>query len=257
MDGIREEVRQGISAGTLKLIAVITMLTDHIAAAVLVRMAQRDGAMGEELRAAYIVMRQIGRIAFPIYCFMLVEGFERTRSRLRYAMRLWGFALISEIPFDLAFSSRILEFGYQNVFFTLGIGLVTMMAMEAAGRKAFCADDRRKDRLVRGVLTAAAAAGGMLLAWFLRTDYSWMGVACILILYVLRKRRKAQLAAGYAAFVCLLGEIEAWPAFLALAAYKGKKGFSAKYFFYCFYPAHLIVLYLVCVLMGIALYPAV
>ena len=71
--------RQGISASTLKLIAVITMLIDHIAAAVLVRMlwtgmTGATGATREEFIDIYMVMRQIGRTAFPIYCYMLVEG---------------------------------------------------------------------------------------------------------------------------------------------------------------------------------------
>ena len=256
MDGKQENRWQGISGSTLKLIGVITMLIDHIAAAVIVRMAKAHGA-SVELWDVYEIMRDIGRTAFPIYCFMLIEGLKHTRSRWRYAARLWAFAFLSEIPFDLAFKSRILEFGYQNVFFTLAIGLVSLIALDEIDKKVFLAGNREADTWAKMILSLAAALGGMLLALFLRTDYSWMGVACILLMYLLRKWRGAQLAAGYAAFVVLLGEIAAWPAFLTLALYRGKKGGSAKYFFYGFYPMHLILLYLVCVLMGIALYPAI
>lgn len=247
---------QGISGSILKVIAVVTMLTDHIAAVVLVRVILASGG-SRDLYEVYNIMRQIGRTAFPIYCFLLVEGLEHTRSRWKYAARMGGFALLSEIPFDLAFSGKVLEFRYQNVFFTLAIGLLSMIVIDTAGRRVFCPENRTADALTRGALIISASLGGMALAAFLQTDYSWMGVACILLLYFLRGRQGWQLAMGYAAFVLLLGEIAALPAFLLLALYRGKKGFSCKYFFYGFYPVHLLLLYLACVLMGIAAYPAV
>lgn len=243
---------RGISASTLKLFAVVTMLIDHIAAAVLVRML-RAGAAGYEVYTIYSAMRQIGRIAFPIYCFLLVEGAERTSNRWKYAARLGAFALLSEIPFDLAFSSSVLEFGYQNVFFTLFLGLVTIMALGSLER--LWAE--RTSKLLEAVLAAGIACAGMGLAALLRTDYDWRGVACILLMYFLRKNRVLELIGGYAAFVALLGEVAALPAFLALACYRGRKGFSCKSFFYGFYPVHLLLLYLTCVLLGIAGYHAV
>lgn len=254
MEVVKERNWQGVSGSALKLLAIVTMLTDHIAATVLVRML-RAGA-GQELYIVYNAMRQIGRIAFPIYCFMLVEGLEHTRSRWRYAARLGSFALISEIPFDLAFSSRVLEFGYQNVFFTLTIGLGTMIAVEEIGKRRWGADGEGRQTVTGLVLTALAAAAGMRLAALLQTDYGWRGVACILILYFFRRRRALALVMGYAAFVLFLGELAALPAFLALALYRGRKGYSCKYFFYGFYPLHLLLLYLTCVLMGVAAYTA-
>ena len=246
MEVSREQ--SGISAGVLKIIAVLTMLIDHVAAAVLLRTIYATG--NTELMPLYIAMRQIGRIAFPIYCFMLVEGLERTRSRGNYLARMAGFALLSEIPFDLAFSSQVLEIGYQNVFFTLTIGLAAMIGIEQL---------REKIRLPlwQIVLTVCTTVAAMVLAYVLQTDYDWRGVACILIMYFFRHNRKAELIWGYVAFVLLLAEIAALPAFIALGFYRGRKGFSAKYFFYGFYPAHLLILYFVCVIMGIASIPAV
>ncbi len=108
-----------LSGSDLKIIAVIAMFLDHLAATVLVRCLVTgvfwDQAAWYEV---YQVMRNIGRVAFPIYCFLLVEGFIHTSDRRKYALRLFLFALISEIPFDLAFNAQVLEFGYQNVFFT-------------------------------------------------------------------------------------------------------------------------------------------
>ena len=145
------EKKKGISGSTLKMIAIVTMLIDHIGAAVLARLLMVNG-LGEldqtntdaimqwlsangALYWMYTVMRMIGRVAFPIFCFLLVEGFLHTHDVKKYAMRLGLFALISEIPFDLAFSSKILEFNYQNVFFTLFIGLLTMIAYRAVEEK--------------------------------------------------------------------------------------------------------------------------
>ena len=116
--------QKGLSGSTLKLIAIITMLIDHIGAAVIARLLIA-GQGSEMLYKIYYAMRAVGRVAFPIFCFLLVEGFFYTGSRKKYALRLFGFALLSEIPFDLAFSGKILEFGYQNVFFTLLIGLLS------------------------------------------------------------------------------------------------------------------------------------
>ena len=126
------ENKKGISGSTLKMIAIVTMVIDHIGAAVLARLLMVNG-LGEldqtnadaimqwlsangALYWTYTVMRMIGRVAFPIFCFLLVEGFLHTHDVKKYAMRLGLFALISEIPFDLAFSDKILEFNYQNVF---------------------------------------------------------------------------------------------------------------------------------------------
>ncbi len=255
MEVVNERKWQGVSGSTLKLLAVVTMLTDHIAATVLVRMLQAGA--GQELYIVYNAMRQIGRIAFPIYCFMLVEGLEHTRNRWRYAARLAIFALISEIPFDLAFSSRVLEFGYQNVFFTLTIGLATLIVIEEIGKR-HCGENGREQLTGAGViLTVGTAVAGMGLAALLQTDYGWRGVACILVLYFFRRRRTMALVMGYAAFVLLLGELAALLAFLALALYRGRKGYSCKYFFYGFYPLHLLLLYLACVLLGVAAYSAI
>ena len=122
--------RKGISAATLKWIALVTMTIDHFAASGLyLQLAYGDGVdvLGD---TGYMVLRTIGRLAFPIYCFLLTEGFRRTRSREHYALRLGVFALISEIPFDLAGSGEMWNGWHQNVFFTLLFGLLALMLEE-------------------------------------------------------------------------------------------------------------------------------
>lgn len=137
------DLKKGLSGSTIKLIAIIAMLIDHTAATILERMMMRAGyalatlnnslmstwiAKHPLLYFSYMVMRLIGRFGFPIFCFLLVEGFLHTHNRVKYALRLFLFALISEIPFDLAFRGKWFYTKYQNVFFTLFIGLITMYA---------------------------------------------------------------------------------------------------------------------------------
>lgn len=253
--------KKGISGCTLKMIAVITMLIDHTAAGVLGRYLSMSGygsiydidSMNTwldtygALYTAYTVMRMIGRVAFPIYCFLLVQGYEHTRSRTKYALRLFLFALISELPFDLLFNGKVLEFGYQNVFFTLWIGLLTMMAFE------WVESQQRLHSILRVLGMIAVLVAGLLAAHFLQTDYAATGVMCIMALYIFRWKKSYQIIAGCVAF---LWELTAPLAFIPIGFYNGRRGRQIKYFFYAFYPVHLLVLYLICMALGVAEYPA-
>ena len=135
--------KKGFTGSTIKLIAIIAMLIDHTAAVILERIMMREGYMlvmsntdlmpawiaGHKLLyISYMAMRLIGRFGFPIFCFLLVEGFLHTHNRIKYALRLFLFALVSEIPFDFAFRGKWFYAGYQNVFFTLFLGLLAMCA---------------------------------------------------------------------------------------------------------------------------------
>lgn len=259
------EVKRGISGSTLKLIALVTMLIDHVGAVVVVRMiydnAAKMGMVGvvpyDNLFVIYNTLRTIGRIAFPIYCFLLVEGFQRTHNHAKYALRLGFFALISEIPFDLALSSKVLEFAYQNVFFTLFIGMITMLAMDAVESKMRNVASEKAGgfmAVVRYLSELAIFAVGAFVAELLRTDYGAKGVMCIIVLYLFRWNKAMQLVAGACAF---LWERIASFSFIPIAFYNGKRGLNLKYVFYLFYPLHLLILYLICVIMGINGYPAV
>lgn len=254
-----------ISGSTLKMIAVVTMLTDHFAAGVLGRYLSMQGAdnldwpdsaayeqwmeQNENLMRAYNIMRDIGRVAFPIYCFLLVEGFIHTKNRMKYAGRLLVFAFISEIPFDLLFRGKAVYLGYQNVFFTLFFGMLAMIGMEWAAK-------REIPLALKTVLTCVCAAACMAAAKMMLTDYAELGVLCVVIMFLTRKSRKLQIAAGSCSFLYLLQETAAPWAFLSIALYNGKRGWNLKYFFYLFYPVHLLLLYLLCQMLGIAGYSA-
>ena len=209
----------GLTSFQLKIIAIITMTIDHAGLTLM---------GGTEY---YSICRIIGRIAFPIYCFLIAEGFVRTSNVKKYALRLFVFALVSEIPFNLMLTGRLLAFGYQNVFFTLLLGLLLMY---------WYSYFNVKNNIAVALLGVPAF---MVIAHFLNTDYSWWGVMLIFLFYAFKdKKLMSALFAG--ASMLLYGGTEKY-AVLSLAPillYNGKKGRSMKYFFYVYYPLHILVL---------------
>lgn len=245
-------IRRGISGSTIKIIAVAAMLIDHIAAVVLIRQIRVDyyGSIASGLHICYTVMRLIGRLGFPIFCFLLVEGFQKTRSVAKYAFRLGLFALISEIPFDLALKNTPLEFGYQNVYFTLFFGLLALWAFDYFEKIGMSG-------LTRILFSAAALALCMGAAHFMQTDYGAMGVLTIAAMYVFRKEKLLSMLAGCVVLTIMdLSELTAFFALIPIALYNGSRGLKMKYFFYGFYPVHLAFLYLICLLVGLGAIPA-
>lgn len=197
--------KKGLTGSTLKLIAIGAMFIDHFGAIVLEHYLMQhmdeltemvSTGQGGKLMAIYMidmVLRLIGRLGFPIFCFLLIEGFNYTRSRAKYAVRLGLFALISEVPFDLGFNNQILEFTYQNVFFTLFIGLLTIWGIDALRKKT---DEKLKGTggaVLQFLGIAVITAVGMVAAELLRTDYAAIGVGTIVVMYLSKKNYKAWL----------------------------------------------------------------
>ena len=245
MEPITALYKRGISGSTIKIIAIVSMLIDHIGAVVVYRYINytyRQGNIASDaIYDLYNLLRSIGRWGFPIFCFLLVEGFLHTRSVAKYALRLGLFALISEIPFNLAFSGQIFYPGYQNVFFTLFIGLLVMICFRAVERT-------NLHTAVKALLFLAALIAGYFIAVFLCTDYNGIGVCCILIIYFFRNNKSLQLLAGSLAF---MWEVPAPMAFIPIAFYNGKRGLKMKYFFYAFYPVHLLLLHFTTCFLGL------
>lgn len=246
-----------VKGSTLKIIAVVTMMIDHVGACVLQPMLNNKGVLATAvlgieailslegnnkiLAILWWIMRMIiGRIAFPIYCFLLVEGFVHTRNVAKYAIRLFVFAIISEIPFDLAFYQQTINSMHQNVFFTLLIGLLTMWGMSYVYSKF-------NHGIIAQIIVALI---GMSSAEMLKTDYGASGVALILLLYLYRYKRNIQMIIGCVAGALILNELAAPLSFIFISGYKGEKGLKLKYLFYIIYPLHLVLLHVAWVLMG-------
>lgn len=206
----------------LKLIACLSMLIDHLGAVCF------SGIIG---------FRIIGRLAFPIYCFLLVEGAVHTHDMKKYILRMGLFALISEIPFDLAFYHQWIYMGHQNVFFTLGLGLLAIWFLEHPIDNLDI-----PDALYR--LLVVIVAG--LIAEFLNTDYGFTGVMIICIFYYLRERQLEKYLI-VAILLAAMGGVEVYAvlALIPMLLYNGERGRQTKmmqYGFYIFYPAHLLLL---------------
>jgi hypothetical protein len=233
----------GLSGSTLKIIAMVTMMIDHFAASVINYMLTQERWYTQELVDQYYLLRNIGRVAFPIFCFLLVEGYSHTRNVWKYALRLGIFAFVSEVPFDLALFNHVADFNYQNVFFTLFLGVLTIKFMDILWQK-------YQYTFAGWSAAAGVAILGIIAADLLRTDYGGRGVICIIIFFVFRSSRLWQTVGGMIGYVNLLSEPTATYAFISIAAYNGKRGLKLKYIFYAFYPAHLLLFYLISFVTG-------
>jgi len=211
-----------MSALFLKLIALITMIIDHV---------------GAVFFPQVIWLRYIGRLSMPIYAFLLVQGYKHTRSFTRYALRLGIFAVLSEIPYDLLFHRTWLEFGNQNILFTLLTALLVMKLLDASAKS-------------RNIFLFLAALALGVVPHFLSFDYGVYGVLAVLCFHLFIKYRGidaiayAGLTYGY--YLNGGGSAQLWSivSVLPILLYNGKRGrVSLKYLFYIAYPAHLLVLY--------------
>ena len=237
------------SGTALKTIACITMLVDHIGAscieAGILTPGLDVGALSQDTLSACplyrldMVLRFTGRLAFPIFCFLLVEGFVHTHDVKKYVRRLFLFALISEVPFDLAFFRTPFDFSAQNVYWTLALGVLAM-----AGLQRF-----EKENGLPGWQGLVWAGGCAALALAANTDYHAIGVLIICTLYLTRADRKRQCLAGAVLFLL---ELTAPLAFVLVWFYNGQRGACSpllKKAFYWFYPVHLLVLAMITNLM--------
>ena len=250
----------------LKLVAVFTMLLDHAASGILEYYLQYVPLNNDVWELLYRInsdLRVIGRIAFPLFCFLLIHGFMHTHSRLKYVENLLLFALLSELPFDFLFYDGI-DFAHQNVFWTLLIGLLMIWALEAVNQTN-----------IKMILKCAASlpviAAGIKMSMVLNTDYAWTGVLLILGLYLFRKKKGLQCTIPFVVFFIarVFRNVELgyysfgiqviretfklyWSivisAFMILRCNEKRYIRKGKYFFYAFYPVHISILYLIRVL---------
>ncbi|MBQ8967155.1 TraX family protein [Ruminococcus sp.] len=231
-DRVLPEKYRVISGSGLKIIALTTMIIDHTAAFILrgndfaVRPVFTLGPLSVSI---YLLMRITGRIAFPIYCFLITEGYAHTHDKKKYGTNLLVFALISEIPWDLVHTGRLF-YQKQNVFFTLFLGFLAIYIYER-----FKED---KGRLALSLLGLLAAA------FLIKADYGCRGVGFILFLYIMREKNILQAIIGS----CFFDKVYAVMAsFVIINMYSGQRGFirskPAKYAFYAAYPLHILLLY--------------
>lgn len=233
-----------MNSSQLKIFAMIAMLLDHIAWILFPNIA---------------IFHIIGKLAFPIFCFMIAEGYIKTRNRKKYLIRLLLIAVISQIPFLMAFK---LAFGNQmsgfNTIFDLALGLIAIWIYDKK--------DSKYTLLAVWVISISAwilqidgdFAGIWLIYFFFKyhNDFKTMAKkVCMLtvletIIYIAQifimnftNGQPLDLCLSYAfsfnTLECLLSIL----ALVPIKFYTGKKGLNIKWLFYIFYPAHLLILY--------------
>lgn len=219
-----------LSGSVLKLLALFAMLVDHSAFRFSPLLVQKLFVFRGLVFTPYILLRGFGRIAFPLFCFLLAEGYRHTRSRERYALSLLLFALLSELPYNL-FHVGGFSYPHQNVFFTLFLGFLGIWAL-----------DRYRKEPWKASLLVLLLFGASVLA---KADYGWSGFLFILLTWLFSEQPLMQCFAG---IILLPWRAGVALAYVPMSFYSGERGFirgkAVKYACYVFYPAHLLVLWL-------------
>lgn len=211
----------------LKIIAMVAMIIDHV---------------GLIFFPHLVFMRDIGRLSFPLFAFLLSEGYYYTSNKMKYLSRLGIFAIVSEIPYDLLFYKSSYYTRSQNVLFTLFIAFIAMLCV-----------DYLMQRGTIGIIMSIVAAGIFcMIAELTHGDYGWYGVIIVLLFHLLRNKKVMSCVSFAGAnTVYTLSRVFSIQHFAVFSLfpillYNGKKGkYSLKYFFYVFYPLHLTILYLI------------
>lgn len=241
----QEKWRNGLTGADLKRLAVFFMVLDHIGAILVEPLVPSTGGIVvySWQYVLYMVLRILGRFSFPMFCFLLVEGFFHTHDMVKYLRNLLVFAVISEVPFDLALRGTVCDWGYQNVFFTLALGFAAIWAAQALQER-YAMQTGTDHALRYKIYMVAAVLGIGGIAQLANTDYGILGVAVIYVLYTFKPQKIR--SAVWAWILLTMGnvlEFFCFPFIFAVKAYNGQRGKQNKYFFYFFYPLHLLVLY--------------
>ncbi|MFI3170894.1 MAG: TraX family protein [Eubacteriales bacterium] len=206
-----------IDGSMLKRIAIISMTIDHV---------------GVILFPQYTWLRIMGRLALPIFAFLIAEGMTHTKDVKKYILRLAAFALISEVPFDFAIFKTFFYINYQNIFFTLLLGALSIYIYQTWGNLWMS---------LVGVLVLGMCAD------MICADYGSPAVWLIFFLYAFRGRT-IYIGGSLLVFnILVCGGIQTYGALalLPIMLYNGTRGKGCKYFFYWYYPIHLLLLSLI------------
>jgi len=276
------KIKQGLNATQLKVIALVTMLIDHIGAIIFPQLIEHADSLQTfiVLEGIMVILRLIGRLSFPIFAFLIVNGFYHTKNRKNYLVRLSLFAILSEPFFDFASKGVWLELTHQNVFFTLALGLLAIWGYDNIHKE-------EKFNFIAGLYVFTIG----LIASNLRTDYNFYGILMIFVMYLFFEH-KARLnwVVMILNFLFWGGNLGMWPyipsiihdmyglsmtngagitiqvlvyleyiaqlfcvlALWPISKYNGQKGTRElnKYFFYSFYPIHLLLLGLISLMLS-------
>ncbi len=218
------------------------MLIDHVAFGIIhnYMIAHAMDILPETyttLQNIYTVLDGVGRLAFPIFCFFLVEGFLRTSNVVKYAVRLGIFAILSEIPFDLGLFGVLFKWDHQNIILTFFIALIMLIVIKYMNENI-----SGLSAPIKWLAIVCAVIAFADLANLAYCDYSWKCMLLAALLYVLRDTGAFRLIAG-------AGSVSMFKyapiSFVLLYFYDPSVRPRYKYSFYLFYPLHLLLVYVI------------
>ena len=227
-------MKKCLSNFDLKLIAIITMTIDHIGV-----------VFGTPF---YNLLRAVGRLSFPIFAFLLTEGYVHTKSFGKYFFRLLVLALISEGIYDYVFYGSFIYLGANNIFFTLALGLLTLWLLDKSKvlvKKYFKEKIDLTIILPITYLLILVIIG--LIAEFLNFSYGMLGILVISFFYLFKKNFLL-FVLSVSLSTLILGDTMQYFSLLSLILiyfYNKKLGKKCKMFFYLYYPLHILVLGLI------------
>ena len=232
-------MKKCLSNFDLKFIAIITMTIDHIGV-----------VFGTPF---YNLLRAVGRLSFPIFAFLLTEGYVHTKSFSKYFLRLLVLALISEVIYDYVFFGSFIYRGANNIFFTLALGLLTLFLLDKSKGliKRYFKD--KVDLVIILPITYLLIVVIMgLIGEFLNFSYGMLGILVISFFYLFKKNFPLTVL-SVSLSTLILGDTMQYFSLLSLILiyfYNKKLGMKYKLFFYLYYPLHILVLGFIKMLMG-------
>ena len=216
---------QIFNGAQLKYLAFISMLIDHVNNALITPYLDGTGFL------LYLsnIFSVLGRIAFPIFVFFIVEGFFKTDSRKKYLMALLIFGVISEVPFDMFTSKTFFSPYWNNILFTLALCLVTIWIIDTLKEKIY-------NKILWYVVSVVIVGIFGFLAMELSLDYDYHAIVVAYIFY-----DKPILGAGLG-YLSIIKELYSFIGFAMTLTYNGERGKQYRWINYFFYPVHLLIL---------------
>lgn len=219
---------QVFNGAQLKYLAFVSMLIDHANNALLTPMLNGEGFL-LHLSNLFSIL---GRIAFPLFVFFIVEGFFKTRSRKRYLTTLLIFGVISEVPFDMFTSKTFFAPYWNNMMFTLALCLVTIWLIDSLKEKL-------ANRVIWYVVSIILVILFGLLAMGLSLDYDYHAILVAYLFYIFYDKPLLGAGLGY---LSIIKEVYSFLGFAMTLTYNGQRGKQYKWLNYAFYPVHILIL---------------
>ena len=231
---------QFLSGAGLKLIAIISMLADHVNKALIYPYLESNHGFLAFISDVFDI---IGRIAFPLFCFMLVEGYFKTRNRKKYLLNLLLFGVISEVPFDMFTTASFFNMNWNNVMFTLALVLVTVWIIDTLKEKM-----QKRSKALWYLVSILIVLVMCIVSMSLSLDYEHHAILIGYYFYLFDDMPVFAIPFGYAS---MFKEPWALLGFGLTLTYNGERGKQHKMLYYWFYPVHLLILGLLRLYLGV------